>query len=99
MYNGASAFGGDYAALYNELHEKWIGDGAEETLLNITYQDGQFSLTWNSTPGKHYFLESSSDLREWSRVAGGISATDSTTSFSVEHNKEIDSVFFRVSSE
>ena len=27
VYNGASAFGGDYASLYNELHEKWIEEG------------------------------------------------------------------------
>jgi len=99
VYNGASAFGNDYAALYNELHEKWIGDGAEITSIGITYQDGQVSLTWNSTPGTTYFVESSSDLKKWNRVSAEISATDSTTSFSTEHNKGLISVFFRVSSE
>ena len=98
VYNGASAFGGDYAALYNELHEKWIA-AEPETSVEFAYQDGQFKLSWNSAVGKNYFVESSSDLKAWNRVSDQLTATDSILSYSIEYNTNIESLFFRVSME
>lgn len=104
----------DDLRIYNiELSEDVIASLANNEVLeggleviSTEVLEGAFRLTWNSLPGRSYVVSRSFDdpniglvaLENWEEIAGGIEATEDTTSFA-DTNPPVGAnrVFYRVS--
>ena len=55
-----------------------------------------FSLTWESIPGKNYTVQSSVDLKTWSDLTGPHAAVETETSTNISAEVSLRRAFYRV---
>jgi len=68
--------------------------GAPFRLQSIRVSDGSLSLSWETTPGRRYDVETSTDFKSWTRVATNLTA--SGTNFTWPTNAAESMEFFRI---
>jgi len=68
--------------------------GTPFRLQSVSVSDGSLSLSWETTPGRHYDVETSTDFKSWTSAATNISATG--PSFTWTTNASESMRFFRI---
>ena len=73
-------------------------DGNSGFMANELKSNGgvDFSLTWESIPGKNYTVQSSVDLKTWSDLTGPHAAVETETSTSISAEVSLRRAFYRV---
>ncbi|MBT7853339.1 MAG: hypothetical protein HN675_08455 [Opitutae bacterium] len=73
-------------------------DGNSGFMANELKSNGgvDFSLTWESIPGKNYTVQSSVDLKTWSDLTGPHAAVETETSTNISAEVSLRRAFYRV---
>ena len=112
---GSAAFTGreftgqlDDIRIYNralsqeEIGAVMSGGGGQSdgfAITRVEYDGTTATITWKSTPGQSYGIDSSEDLERWAEVDDGVAASDAGETTYQDEVGEIDALYYRIRQE